>query len=38
MIQLILSDIRFLILQYKDGKIEIKELLNKLEELINEYN
>jgi len=31
-----IEDIRFLILEYKDNKIDAKELINKLEEVINE--
>ena len=32
-----IEDIRFLILEYKDNKIDAKELINKLEQLINKY-
>ena len=31
-----IEDIRFPILEYKDNKIDAKELINKLEEVINE--
>ena len=31
------EDIRFPILEYKDNKIDAKELINKLEKLINKY-
>ena len=30
-----IEDIRFSILEYKDNKIDAKELINKLEKLIN---
>ena len=30
--------IRFAIYQYQDGIIEIKDLLTKIEEILNEYN
>ena len=33
-----IEDIRFPILEYKDNKIDAKELINKLEEVINEQN
>ena len=32
-----IEDIRFPILEYKDNKIDAKELINKLEKLINKY-
>ena len=32
-----IEDIRFLILEYKDNKIDAKELVIKLEKLINKY-
>ena len=32
-----IEDIRFPILEYKDNKIDAKELINKLEQLINKY-
>ena len=31
-----IEDIRYPILEYKDNKIDAKELINKLEEVINE--
>ena len=33
-----IEDIRYPILEYKDNKIDAKELINKLEEVINEQN
>ena len=33
-----IEDIRLPILEYKDNKIDAKELINKLEEVINEQN
>ena len=32
-----IEEIRFPILEYKDNKIDTKELINKLEKLINKY-
>jgi len=32
-----IEDIRLPILEYKDNKIDAKELINKLEKLINKY-
>ena len=32
-----IEDIRFSILEYKDNKIDAKELVEKLEKLINKY-
>ena len=32
-----IEDIRFPILEYKDNKIDAKELVKKLEQLINKY-
>ena len=32
-----IEDIRFPILEYKDNKIDAKELITKLEKLINKY-
>ena len=34
----IIKQIRFVIYQYHDGIIELKDLLTKIEEILNEYN
>ena len=34
----IIKEIRFIIYKYQDGIIEIKDLLTKIEEILNEYN
>jgi len=34
----IIKEIRFAVYQYKDGIIELEDLLTKIEEILNEYN
>ena len=35
---LMIKKIRFVIYQYRDGIIELEDLLTKIEKILNEYN